>query len=89
MVFSQTLEFRVESKCRSAIAVLVLASAPKFLSSNNQFTMLLTTTHAIEGAVQQYLGIVTAETIISANMLKASSQVYGTLLVVAAEPMNG
>ena len=39
--------------------------------SSNQITMLLTTTNTVEGRpIQEYLGIVTAETIIGANIVK-------------------
>jgi uncharacterized protein YbjQ (UPF0145 family) len=51
--------------------------------------MLLTTTPTIEGKpIQQYIGIVTAETIIGANIFKDILPASVILLAVAAAPMN-
>jgi uncharacterized protein YbjQ (UPF0145 family) len=47
------------------------ASPPIFLSFTKPICMLLTTTNTIEGKpIQQYFGIVTAEAIIGANIVK-------------------
>jgi uncharacterized protein YbjQ (UPF0145 family) len=51
--------------------------------------MLLTTTNVIEGKpIQQYMGIVTAEAIIGANIFKDILQASGISLAAAAVLMK-